>query len=115
MCEPTYKSGLAATLDVIGGKWKLLILIQLFLGPSRFGVLRRAINGISEKMLIQQLREMEADGVVSRHDFQEVPPRVEYALTEFGVSLVEALKPLCAWGSTHMDRIAATKEAASQV
>ena len=73
------------------------------------------IGGISEKMLIQQLREMEADGIVSRHDFQEVPPRVEYTLTDFGRSLVEALKPLCGWGTTHMERIVATKEATAAV
>ena len=67
------------------------------------------MTGISEKMLIQQLREMEADGIVARKDFREIPPRVEYALTEFGVSLAEALRPLCDWGREHMARIERTK------
>ena len=110
-CGTTYDCGLSAALDVVGGKWKPLVLWNLFGGPRRFGELRRAVVGISEKMLIQQLRELEADGVVSRRDFGEVPPRVEYAITEFGMSLVEALGPLCAWGTTHMDRIVAIKSA----
>ena len=112
MDKPIYSSGLAATLAVIGGKWKPLILWHLFFGPHRFGELRRAIGGISEKMLIQQLRELERDEVVSRRDFGAVPPRVEYALTEFGVSLVDALKPLCAWGTAHMEQIVVAKGAA---
>ncbi len=110
MAKPVYSCGLAAALDVVGGKWKPLVMYPLFSGPRRFGQLRREIGGISEKMLIQNLRELETDGVISRHDFGEIPPRVEYAMTEFGFSLVEALKPLCAWGTTHMEQIATTKE-----
>jgi DNA-binding HxlR family transcriptional regulator len=60
-------------------------------------------------MLIQQLREMERDGIVERRDFREVPPRVEYALTSFGISLTAALRPLCEWGALHMTRIEETK------
>ena len=67
------------------------------------------MTGISEKMLIQQLREMEADGIVARKDFREIPPRVEYSLTPFGVSLMEALKPLCGWGLVHLKEIEAKK------
>jgi DNA-binding HxlR family transcriptional regulator len=67
------------------------------------------VTGISEKMLIQQLREMEADGIVARRDFHEIPPRVEYSLTSFGVSLAEALRPLCDWGREHMERIERAK------
>jgi DNA-binding HxlR family transcriptional regulator len=104
-----YGCGLEAALDVVGGKWKVLVLWHLSAGPRRFGELRRQVTGISEKMLIQQLREMAADGIVARKDHQEVPPRVEYALTEFGVSLREALRPLCEWGATHMERIGARK------
>jgi DNA-binding HxlR family transcriptional regulator len=77
--------------------------------PRRFGELRRRVTGISEKMLIQQLREMEADGIVTRRDFREIPPRVEYALTEFGVSLVEALRTLCDCGREHTERIEGAK------
>jgi DNA-binding HxlR family transcriptional regulator len=97
--------GLEAALDVIGGKWKVLILRALRSEPHRFGQLRRAVLGISEKMLIQHLKEMEADGIVTRQDFKEVPPRVDYAMTPFGQSLYEALAPLCAWGAQHMERI----------
>ena len=110
MSQRVYNCGLSAALDVVGGKWKPLILWGLVNGPRRFGELRREVAGISEKMLIQQLRELESDGIVTRHDFREVPPRVEYAVTEFGVSLMDALKPLCGWGSTHMERIAALRQ-----
>jgi len=103
----SYSCGLEAALDVIGGKWKVLILWQLGPQPRRFGELRRLVPGISEKMLIQQLREMEADGILSRKAYHEIPPRVEYSLTRFGVSLKEVLTPLCEWGATHMKRIRA--------
>jgi DNA-binding HxlR family transcriptional regulator len=105
MHKQAYGCGLEAALDVVGGKWKVLVLWHLSQGPRRFGELRRLVKGISEKMLIQSLREMERDGIVKRYDFREVPPRVEYAMTPFGVSLLEALKPLCEWGSRHMKRI----------
>jgi DNA-binding HxlR family transcriptional regulator len=106
-----YSCGLAAALDVIGGKWKVLILWALRADAQRFGELRRLVSGISEKMLIQHLKEMQADGIVARKDFKEVPPRVEYALTPFGKSLYAALAPLCEWGTLHMNRIEARKEA----
>jgi len=101
----SYSCGLEAALDVIGGKWKGLILWQLYPRSRRFGELKRLVPGISEKMLIQQLREMEADGIVRRKVYHEVPPKVEYSLTVFGVSLNEALTPLCEWGSKHTKRI----------
>lgn len=107
-----YSCGLEAALEVIGGKWKVLILWALRSEPHRFGELRRLVEGISEKMLIQHLKEMEADGIVKRRDFKELPPRVEYALTAFGHSLYAALAPLCEWGTLHMKRIEACKEAA---
>jgi DNA-binding HxlR family transcriptional regulator len=111
MREKMYGCGLEAALEVIGGKWKVLILWALRSEAHRFGELRRLVQGISEKMLIQHLKEMEADGIVKRRDFKEVPPRVEYALTPFGQSLYAALEPLCAWGTLHMKRIEARKEA----
>lgn len=96
--------GIEAALAIIGGKWKSLILWHL--GETRrFGELKRLVTGISEKMLIQQLRDLERDGVVSRKDYQEVPPKVEYTLTPFGRSLKVALTPLCDWGKRHMKRI----------
>src|SRR4051812_33008754 len=100
MNRQNYGCGLEAALAVVGGKWKPIVLWHLAAGPQRFGELRRLVTGISEKMLIQQLREMAGDGIVSRNDFREVPPKVEYALTPFGVSLKEALRPLCEWGTT---------------
>ena len=103
MKPQAYGCGLEAALAVVGGKWKPIVLWHLAPGPRRFGELRRLVTGISEKMLIQQLREMEADGIVARKDFREIPPRVEYSLTEFGVSLAEALRPLCDWGREHME------------
>jgi DNA-binding HxlR family transcriptional regulator len=103
----SYSCGLEAALDVIGGKWKVLILWQLHPQPHRFGELKRLVPGISEKMLIQQLREMEADGIVHRQAYHEVPPKVEYSLTVFGVSLNKALTSLCEWGNKHMKRIGA--------
>ncbi len=105
MAKKTYSCGLEASLAVIGGKWKFLILWHLANKPTRFGELRRLVTGISEKMLIQELKEMIADQIVSRKDFQEIPPRVEYSLTSFGKTLAEALVPLCEWGSLHMKRI----------
>jgi len=102
----TYSCGLEVALAVAGGRWKLLILWVLSnQGTKRFGELRRAVAGISEKMLIQELKELELDGVVSRRDFKEVPPRVEYSLTAFGFELEEATQPLCDWGLKNMERI----------
>jgi DNA-binding HxlR family transcriptional regulator len=108
--QKIYTCGLEAALEVVGGKWKVLILWALRTEPRRFGELRRLVSGISEKMLIQHLKEMEADGIVTRKDFKEVPPRVEYSLTKFGVSLCAALAPLCEWGTLHMKRIEACKD-----
>lgn len=107
--ERAYYCGLDAAIDVIGGKWKALILWELHDGARRFGALRRGVVGISEKMLIQQLRELEADGLVHREAYYEIPPRVEYSLTEFGSSLNEVLLPLCEWGERHLDHIQAAR------
>ena len=106
MKSKNYSCGLEAALAVIGGKWKSLILFHLAGGPRRFGEVRKLVVGISEKMLIQNLKEMELDGIVSRTDFHKVPPRVEYRLTEFGVELAEVLRPLCDWGAKHIHLIA---------
>jgi DNA-binding HxlR family transcriptional regulator len=115
MLAKTYSCGLEAALDVIGGKWKVLILWQFQEGPRRFGELKRIVPGISEKMLIQQLRQMEADGIVRRKVYHEVPPKVEYSLTPFGATLQDAVVPLCDWGTRHMKRIAALPGAAGPV
>jgi DNA-binding HxlR family transcriptional regulator len=107
MTKRIYTCGLDAAIDVMGGKWKGLILFSLQDGPLRFGELRRAVAGISERMLILQLREMEAGGLVHREVFHQVPPKVEYSLTEFGKSANAALAPLGEWGEEHMERIQA--------
>lgn len=108
--------GLDVALSVVGGKWKPLVLFHLQDGPRRFGELKRLVAGISEKVLIQHLRELTADGVLVRRDYQEVPPRVDYAMTEFGHTLAQALMPLCEWGNANRARIehAAAEEAAAR-
>lgn len=100
-----FTCGLDATLRVIAGKWKPLIVYFLAQGPTRYGALRRAVQGVSDKMLIQQLKELEADGLVKRTDYGEVPPRVDYTLTALGHSLAEALVPLCSWGADNMPAV----------
>lgn len=97
--------GLDVALAVMGGKWKALLLYHLSAGPKRFGDLKRAVAGISEKVLIQQLRELVAAGVLTRHDYQRVPPMVDYTMTEFGMTLTEALVPLCVWGTHNRSRV----------
>ncbi|BCA61384.1 transcriptional regulator [Sphingomonas sp. HMP9] len=99
---PAFTCGLDATLKVISGKWKPLILYFLLRGPTRYGELKRAVRDVSDKMLIQHLKELEADGVLRRNDYREVPPRVDYTLTQLGQSLAQALEPLCVWGTENM-------------
>ncbi|GAA1513841.1 helix-turn-helix domain-containing protein [Streptomyces synnematoformans] len=92
--------GIDAAMEVIGGKWKVLILWALDEHPPRrFGELRRLLPGVTEKVLASHLRELEADGIVRRVSYEEVPPRVEYSLTDDGIRLNAALVPLAAWGS----------------
>ncbi|MEV0589010.1 helix-turn-helix domain-containing protein [Nonomuraea sp. NPDC050310] len=105
MTNRSFTCGLDAAIAVMGGKWKGLILFALHEGPVRFGELRRAVPGISERVLILQLREMEASGLVHREVYHQVPPKVEYSLTDFGQSLNTALGPLGEWGEQHMERI----------
>jgi len=107
-----YFCGIDAAMDVVSGKWKSLILWELQEhGVRRFAELRRGLSGVSEKMLIQHLREMEEDGLVHREVYREVPPRVEYSLTEHGRSLNRALGALGEWGVERMRRIGAGKVA----
>lgn len=103
---PGFSCGLDATLKVIAGKWKPLIIYFLLEAPNRYGELKRAVRGVSDKVLIQQLKELESDGIVIRTDYKEVPPRVDYALTPLGRSLADALVPLSNWGAEHMDEVA---------
>ncbi|MCF2533224.1 winged helix-turn-helix transcriptional regulator [Yinghuangia soli] len=94
--------GMGVAVGVFEGKWKAFIMWVLADGPRRFGETRRLVTGISEKVLTQQLRELEADGIVRREDHDEVPPRVEYSLTAHGQRLYGLLELLDAWGQDHL-------------
>jgi DNA-binding HxlR family transcriptional regulator len=86
-----------ATIGVIGGRWKVPIVWHLFSGTKRFSELRRAMPNVTQKMLTQQLRELEEDGVVGRKVYPQVPPKVEYSLTERGRSLKPVVQSMCRW------------------
>jgi DNA-binding HxlR family transcriptional regulator len=105
MRKRMYNCPVEATLDVIGGKWKALILYYLKENIRRFGELKRSIPGITQKMLTQQLRELEANGLINRKVYAQVPPKVEYTLTEYGESLEPILKLMCDWGIKHRNQI----------
>jgi len=102
MAKRPLACGIGPAFEVIGGKWKAVILWELHAKAHRFGELKRLLVGISEKMLIQQLRELEGDGLVNRTAFHEVPPRVEYSVTKLGHSLNMALAPLADWGERYL-------------
>ena len=89
------------TLTLIGDKWKVLILRDLRSGTKRFGELRRSLSGISQKVLTSNLRDMEESGLISREVFPEVPPRVEYTLTELGESMTPILDAMASWGEEY--------------
>jgi len=105
MKEKKYNISVEATLEVIGGKWKCVILCHLTHGRKRTSELKRLMPDITQKMLTQQLRELEVDGVVRRIVYQEVPPRVEYELSEYGESLRGILDALCSWGEQHIRKV----------
>lgn len=95
------------TLRVLEGKWKIIILCQLFAAkvPLRFSDLERLIDGVNQKMLIQQLKQLEQDGIVLRTVFAQVPPRVEYALTEMGYALGPSMQALIEWAEMRRSRL----------
>ena len=106
MSEMTAKATLPAcpvetTLTLIGDKWKVLILRDLMPGTKRFGELKKSVGNVSQKVLTAQLRAMEASGLVNRKVYAEVPPRVEYSLTELGKSLKPILDSMRAWGEAY--------------
>jgi DNA-binding HxlR family transcriptional regulator len=98
-------------MAVVDGKWKPLILWELEAGPKRFNALHRSLTGISQKMLTQNLKELQRYGVVHRESYHEVPPRVEYSMTGPGRQLLEALEPLGDWATKHIDLICAADTA----
>lgn len=99
--------GMSVAIDAVGGKWKLHLMWVLGAGPRRFGQIRRVLDGVSEKVLAENLRQMEARGIVHREIYPEVPPRVEYTLTAVGEELNIALCALGEWGERHRDRLTA--------
>lgn len=99
--QADYKCPVAITLEIIGGKWKALILWHLSFKTLRFSQLQRRLRGVTQKMLTQQLRELERDRMLHREVFAEVPPRVEYSLTDDGRSLQPILQQMCDWGNRY--------------
>ena len=91
----------ATTVSLIGSKWNLLIMRNLLLHPWRFNELQKSLDGISQKVLTDSLRSMEADGIITRTVYPEVPPRVEYALSELGESMRPIIKSMEAWGNNY--------------
>ncbi|WP_165844730.1 winged helix-turn-helix transcriptional regulator [Staphylococcus saprophyticus] len=102
----TYNIGVEATIDVIGGKWKPVMLCHLQNnGRMRTSALKRAIPTITQKMLTQQLRELEKDGIINRIVYDQVPPKVEYEFSEYGQTLGKILSSLCYWGEFHVEKM----------
>ncbi|KRE32884.1 winged helix-turn-helix transcriptional regulator [Paenibacillus sp. Soil724D2] len=106
----TYYCDLEVSLEIIGGKWKGLILYYLIKGPKRTSELKRLVHSISQKMLIQTLRELETDGLIRRKMYNQVPPKVEYSTTELGQSLEPILRELCSWGGNYAEKTFAQGE-----
>lgn len=94
-----------ATIRILGGKWKVLILFHLNQGTKRFNELRRGMPGVTQRMLTNQLRELETDKIISRKVYPEVPPRVEYTLTAIGKTLTPVLEALQKWGACYIRKI----------
>ncbi|OPH46810.1 HxlR family transcriptional regulator [Paenibacillus ferrarius] len=105
MGDPLFKSSVEMTLKVMGGKWKPVILCHLTDGIKRFGELKRGMPDITQKMLTQQLRELEDDGIIDRKVYTQVPPKVEYSLTEYGFTITAVLDVMADWGFKHKGRI----------
>jgi len=103
--EKKYRVGVEAALEVMGGKWKPLIIYHLMTGRKRPSEFRRLIPDITQKMLTTQLRSLEKDGIITRQAYTEIPLRVEYELTPYGWGLKPALDLLCYWGEEHLDKV----------
>lgn len=102
--EKVYNTAVEVTLEVIGGKWKPVILFHLTFGKKRTSELKKLIPAITQKVLTQQLRELEEAGTILRTSYNVVPPKVEYELTEYGYSLKELLHMMCRWGEVHLQK-----------
>ncbi len=106
-----YGCPVEATLDMIGGKWKGVILYYLLSGTRRFGEFRRILPSVTQRMLTLQLREMERDGLIHRQVYAQVPPKVEYSLTDYGKSLEPILLLMRDWGDRYLEKIVTIKQA----
>ncbi|AJY68702.1 winged helix-turn-helix transcriptional regulator [Geobacter benzoatilyticus] len=104
MSVSNFSCGVEVTLAVVGGKWKGLILWHLRLKTLRFAQLQRRLRSVTQKMLTQQLRELEADGLIHRKIYAEVPPRVEYSLTDEGRRILPILELMCQWGQDYLQK-----------
>ncbi len=100
--QKIYDCPVDATISLIGGKYKVIILYHLIDDCLRFGELQKLISKATPKMLTQQLRELETDGIISRTVYPVVPPKTEYQLTDFGKTLIPVLESMCFWGKTHI-------------
>ena len=113
-----YRCTVSVTLDIIGGKWKSLILWQLSFKTLRFSQLKRRLSKVTQKMLTQQLRELERDGLIHRKVYAEVPPRVEYSLTQLGISVIPILQLMYQWGQDYLittEKVAADNCSPAQI
>lgn len=99
-----YNCGVTHFLNKIGGKWKVLVIYAIYKGCNRFSTLQKGIPHISKQMLINQLRELEEDKIIERTIFAEIPPRVEYAVTPYGMSLLPVIKNIQEWGFQDMEK-----------
>lgn len=103
--EELPECNVATTVQIIGSKWKILILRNLLSRPWRFNELRKSLDGVSQKVLTDSLRQLEADGIVCRMVYPEVPPRVEYSLTDIGESMRPILSAMETWGKGYKERV----------
>ncbi len=109
-----FECPIMGTIAMISDKWKVLIIYKLCLGTMRFNELMRALEGITQRVLTNQLRELEADGLVKRKIYAEVPPRVEYSLTKVGHTLVPVLKKFEEWASENCDELMSVRKKAKK-
>ena len=113
--QPAEGGAVREVLDRIGDKWSLLVIAALDRGPKRFGELEKAVTGISQRMLTLTLRNLTADGLVSRTAYAEVPPRVEYEVTELGRTLIPLVMALAEWAMANRDQINANRRRSDEV
>ena len=106
----SFGCSIEAALEAIGGKWKGVILYHLSDGTKRFNELRRLMPAVTQRMLTRQLRELENDGIISRHVYAQVPPKVEYRFTEFGTSLLPVIRELESWGNRYLEQFAMLRQ-----